>query len=693
MTRILHAQNLESPPPNSVELEMKGLELVWLPLQPNSLFEAVAHDFLEDMKPESSAMRGTLSASKAFEKFRPSPLDCSLADDTSINSPNGDAECELSEPEAGGEFSRTELEIVDSTIDNFDTSKSLSCGPKSDDEYAIEGDNYDAFESTREIGWTASDEEYVVEVDSDVAREFLGSQYSESLSSTPEEEKGALLDPHLPRILLDGEDILVEDSNESQLKATKTWPQLGREFKARHPELFPPSRQPMFQVELENYDSDADLECSFKSESRICSSQYPTPQCTTKLLPSSDLGVVKKSKCLQAEPFQVSKADIHANIVGDSSNDMPLVEHIEYAYGNQHGILDSSEVSQGMSQTPINIAGIEDGSKTSVPSLHVLFDLENGRRHNKEDPPVLEQNPEWSSWVEAEVAQRRMFQTDTLGREQIRLAPPEMRSKYGSLKKRGKFEQCYAQADELNEASSATCSQTRSSSNTSFPGGFPFTKYSESMLRKSSQMSSNSGPDKDVQVEKIVEGSSESTELKDTTVIEPEKQTENLATLEHDICSQVEPHEATPGEPGAANKSDLLEAVMMASNQSLDLVTPEDLNIRLVGKAARQSQLGKGSKVSSLIDLFKAHGLMSESAMPALHRQTTSPGIPMPPGRTTTPRSIQSPSKKNVGVGTEIASHSTNSLKRVPTYVSGLSDADTELDPGFGEELARCRKR
>jgi hypothetical protein len=132
----------------------------------------------------------------------------------------------------------------------------------------------------------------------------------------------------------------------------------------------------------------------------------------------------------------------------------------------------------------------------------------------------------------------------------------------------------------------------------------------------------------------------------------------------------------------------------------------EDLNIRVVGKAARQGPSAKQEgRVGALVDIFQARGIMP-SMKSALHRQE--PPAPFRKNldnRPTTPTArIVTPSGSTyhpagtvcVPVGRPF---SRSPIKRVPTPMSSIVRArsgpgsiDTDVSELFGEELERVEK-
>jgi hypothetical protein len=135
--------------------------------------------------------------------------------------------------------------------------------------------------------------------------------------------------------------------------------------------------------------------------------------------------------------------------------------------------------------------------------------------------------------------------------------------------------------------------------------------------------------------------------------------------------------------------------------------TMDDLNIRVVGKAARQVCPAKsdGKKVGALVDIFQAHGIM-QSMKPALHQKQSPPPFPhQSGGRPVTPTArIITPSNGVylpagtvcVAAGRPLLS---SPIKRVPTPrspivrpTSGLSNVDTDMSELFGEQLEKVEK-
>jgi hypothetical protein len=132
----------------------------------------------------------------------------------------------------------------------------------------------------------------------------------------------------------------------------------------------------------------------------------------------------------------------------------------------------------------------------------------------------------------------------------------------------------------------------------------------------------------------------------------------------------------------------------------------EDLNIRVVGKAARQGSPAKQEgRVGALVDIFQARGIMP-SMKPALHRQEPPTPFRKNHGdRPTTPTArIVTPSGSTYHPAGTVCipagrPSSRSPIKRVLTPMSlivrarsGSSSIDTNVSELFGEELERVEK-
>lgn len=110
--------------------------------------------------------------------------------------------------------------------------------------------------------------------------------------------------------------------------------------------------------------------------------------------------------------------------------------------------------------------------------------------------------------------------------------------------------------------------------------------------------------------------------------------------------------------------------------EALRIVTPEQLNIRFIGKAARHSPLGRG-KVGALVDILQARGLMPQSLKKSIIR-------------TGSPSSL---------LHQAVVGSSGSSLKSTPPRsmtssrpMSRMSDTKADDNISFGELLEKCEK-
>ncbi|KAH6684358.1 hypothetical protein B0J14DRAFT_572698 [Halenospora varia] len=139
------------------------------------------------------------------------------------------------------------------------------------------------------------------------------------------------------------------------------------------------------------------------------------------------------------------------------------------------------------------------------------------------------------------------------------------------------------------------------------------------------------------------------------------------------------------------------------SNNSPQAITTEDLNIRMIGKAARKSLRMKREtgKIGGLIDIFQARGLMPQNLKSPIHRPqgpltqhesspsrsttmgTTPFGLPPFPYR----------NSKDFPFQLESTQRKPRCAILLSRSYSGASDADTEISSVSGYSLERSEKR
>ncbi|KAE8451907.1 hypothetical protein EG329_002748 [Mollisiaceae sp. DMI_Dod_QoI] len=694
--RILYARNLKLPPPDLAELKGKGLGVVWLPLQPNSLFEAVPSGVYKAEKPATSKLDKAQLVDKKSKR----------EDAVSKNALLGTI------PDSSSAFY---THTRDSGIHNrASVNRQLSVGLALNIDVDFEEE---AAGRSLEPGWTTSDEEYVLELDPDIAHSYLGSQDSDSICSTPKLESEALLYPDIPEILLNGEEPCIIEAT-VELKTTKTWFQLGREFKARHPELFYRSRTSTREGSLGAYFSGEDSESSSDSESSAWLSQVPSPYCPIR---DTSLQLTASSDRMQKQYAEIKSSQINTVQTGIRSTartpsyNMEEAEHIENSGSDESTLARMlKEAECDATGTPNNTNCVADDSRDFTLGICVTCDHLQCRAENSEESSRPDLASEWSSWVEAELAQARLFQTspslcyryleDPVGRGNTYSSsthtPESLPNQLGQTKLIGQEYQ-----HPINSTQGSEAAQGRSSSIISLPAGFQFTLYGENMLQENHvpiKSDMKSGDSKSLSEEApqvqahmgISQRTAGEHDVPDTTV------DHSNGSKNGDSIDPAGSQRLVPVDKSMTDVSDFLEAVNMSPTQSLDVVSPEDLNLRLVGKAARRSQFAKTSNGNALIDILKAHGLMSQTLKPALHRTQASPDIKRQPNTRSkgTSARIVTPSG-NVyypsGAICDSTTGTTNNpeaLRRVPTPASVSSDLDTELESGFGEELGRIEK-
>ncbi|CZR59214.1 uncharacterized protein PAC_09106 [Phialocephala subalpina] len=695
--RIFYAQDPEYVPPSLAKLQERRLELVWLPLQPNSLPPAMGTDSHEDGQPSSSTQENEMkkpvatkeneNTASLYSQFTAHDSLVDNSDPSASDSGIGNENLSRIQPNTG-----LTVDLVDNLPDVL-TSQS------------------------QEDGWTLSDEEYVVEVEPDTAREYLGSDYAESICPTPELRKGTFL---YPRILLNGEDSLYDSDDSFDLRNTPTWPQLGREFKANHPKLFPrpgPERSP-FEDKSESSFSDVDFESSSSgdSDSSAWSSQ------------------VRNSYCLVRDGPRRLNESFETGIRATGSNpsyDLAIAEHVE----NIESDVDENTLARTPNNTD-NTDSVRDDDQHPELGIRVTCDHPQCSTENGESSSRPGSIAFWRSWVEADLAQSSLFQPlpwlpqqdpedsagkkSTFSSQSTQILPSEPRNQL-QPKRLDKL-----QKDDPSDSISGSVSRRgRSSSARSFAAGFRFTAFSEHMMEENeppvkSSLESDGGEHMLEQHERPVESSLTSNDSEDSLAIASQSEVHSRTSQEIQDPDGIPDMPATKTRGFLSRQTDLsgdlagkqkaviinneiaensviLEAVNIGALQAESAIAPEDLNIRLVGKAARQSQLAKTSKVGALIDVYKAFGVMPQTLKPALHRTQTPPAVDRQssgrPGGLSA--RIITPSGKIYGpcgmvrVSTAGPSNNSGPARRVPTPASVSGDVDTESDSAFGEDLGR----
>jgi hypothetical protein len=141
-------------------------------------------------------------------------------------------------------------------------------------------------------------------------------------------------------------------------------------------------------------------------------------------------------------------------------------------------------------------------------------------------------------------------------------------------------------------------------------------------------------------------------------------------------------------EPKTPLKDKKLDPVTKESIQAQSLVMIEDLNLRMIGKAARSSQSAsrKDKRVGALVDIFQAHGMMATtSPRLLLHRSP-----PRFQAQATPPKEFknENDSKMKITVEEQREQTSTNE-KKERREEEELSEGETDVSSCFGELLEK----
>ncbi|KAF8865856.1 hypothetical protein BDZ45DRAFT_376875 [Acephala macrosclerotiorum] len=461
--RMFYAQNGEYTPPSSAVLIEKRLELVWLPLQPDSLSKAAEADNREDKQSGSSTQENKMEQPLVTEDSKETASVCRLF--TAHNSLVGESNFCTSDSAIGNEGAskvQSSIMIAD-LVDN------------------LPGDSAN---QKRENEWTLSDEEYVVQMDPATALEHLGSDYANSVCSTPKLVKGTLL---YPRILLSGEDDWYDSEDSFNLRSTPTWTQLGREFRARHPEILSRSKCSSFEdnSEVSSYDTEFESSSPGCSESGNWSRQVKDPYCP-----------IRNDPLRLNESFETGERDLGRNPSYD--NLTGIAEHVEDITSDVNGntlwrkLEESGVLATTTPNNTDNAEHVADGDRYYELGIHAKCDHLQCRTGSGESSSEPGSIASWRSWVEAELVQSALYQplpwlplrnsedstgnkstyssqdTQSLSREPKILSQPKV---LDELKQDGP----------ANSTSGSGPTRHRSSSVKSFAAGFRFTAFSEYM--------------------------------------------------------------------------------------------------------------------------------------------------------------------------------------------------------------------
>ncbi|KAM3073568.1 hypothetical protein ACMFMF_006773 [Clarireedia jacksonii] len=135
-------------------------------------------------------------------------------------------------------------------------------------------------------------------------------------------------------------------------------------------------------------------------------------------------------------------------------------------------------------------------------------------------------------------------------------------------------------------------------------------------------------------------------------------------------------------------KNKELKLVTGESIQFKSPITVEDLNLRVIGKAARSSQSSsrKEKRVGALVDIFQAHGMMAPTSPPSVSHKS--------PARFQGQATLAKESKNNHDPKMKVAVEEqqeriSNNMTKKGKEEDELSDGETDLSSSFGELLEK----
>jgi hypothetical protein len=763
-TQTIFAHALESSVPNPAVLKQAGLEVLWLPMQ-KEICKLIQNREKTQHKTALSLTETNLAATQEHPIFGTS-AGGSLNLDTLSTHNDGMLAANLYNAGFRGSQFESGAEFIDPNPGG--PSSSLQIDPAS---------------PQREEEASIFDDDYFLEVDPDLARSFLGSQYSEaSRSSSP---NGNRLSPNdLIETDLAKELLWSADENE-KAKPMKTWMDLGREYLAEHPP------QNAWGSEEDTKPTDDDSE--YSATNNLTSSRK-----SSWIGPSTErieeISIFEKYQILKR--MSVGRPGFSSVLVDEGNLKPPKRRHCR-AWSTSSFCASKRSIvpEQDMLDLVEMSAKIPDKPKVDfIKGLKLLTEKNSLGCEISEIPFPAEEildsfsprsSISYTSYIEAEQARERMYQNsqlvtptkvdlETEDRQtmtEIYLEPkhstegekspaewvgsePRNLDNTGLLPE-SRDGQDISEKMSLGSEDSDEYTNFRRGSCISLASGFRFTEYSEQMTCESNPEKTKTESEDSSELTVCRQGSVislgsgfKSTDYSKLLAIEEGcregGKTSNKLTSENSAAAlglrcledtsdtrnpisndDLAGHREDKTELEYRKMEDELGCDELASKKigysnlspfprdsnpvrSLSWkATLDDLNIRVVGKAARQVSPAKiqGKKVGALVNIFQAHGII-QSMKPALHRKQSPPPFPhQSGGRPVTPtaRIITPSGGVYLPAGTVCVAAgrplSSSPIKRVPTPrppifrpTSGLSNVDTDVSELFGERLEKAEK-
>jgi hypothetical protein len=778
-THTIFAHALESSVPNPAVLKQAGLEIIWLPMQ-KDIVKMIQTEEKTSEKKDLSETKNNSSFPVSEKKSLVAKEECSV-----FNNPGTSLKPDMLSAHNDGMLTAN-IHNLDRRGSYFELeTKLIAPGPQSPSS-SLE---INSASPQREEEASIFDDDFFLEVDPELARSFLGSQYSEaSRSSSP---NGNRLSPADLFGTDSARELLWSLDESEDAKPVKTWVEVGREYLTKHPTNT--ARHSQDDHKATNEGSEYSASRSDKISSRKSSvgpySEHiedvrifekcqslkqrftRRPSLSSILLDDISFGCLKRKNCRSwsNSPSSTRKQTIahHEHVV-----DLEVMS----AWTPEILKMDSS----GFHQFP----DVKDSLGYEVSKIPFPTE-EIGDRSSRQS------SVSYTSYIEAERARERLYQESLTvtpfkvgagneGHKVVAEICSEAKHSAGTREcSTGYFDSVARSLDNTGSQLESQDGETvlgeeiktrrvrsdehmslRRSSNISLASGFRFTNYGN-------QMDGEEGyrRGREIHSYPASEDSSEYTDWQRSSVTslasgfrftKYSKQTTGVGCREgekiskksafEDVASVAwQPHLGElPGCSIATSTDDLTDAAdgnssepesgkgqetprreELASEHSRDTnlshfprgshhhrsiswkAAIEDLNMRVVGKAARQSSPAKqdGKNVGALVDIFQARGLM-QSIRPALYRkQSPAPFLHHSVGQPATPSAriitLSGSVYHPAGTVCVAAGHplSTSPIKRVPTPrspivrpSSGLSNVDTDTSSLFGEQLGRTEK-
>ena len=726
--RIIRTYNYGSEHPDEEDLRQNGLETMWLPI-------TLDHDELTDQRvSNTTSCRNELSSAHnsdcligrsrdiSMEDSVQSPLthhslnELNLEDCSSRRDSRYDAETDfldnavtLSKSKLGADLlSRALATIAKSGPENdcygriSTRLKSSKSTPSSDHGRAI-----------------LDDDDFFIEVDPDLARSYLGSQYSQSPRTSLLDierilEEDAMLDPEVRRELQDTYDTLALE----WAAPTRTWIDLGRSY------LSIDSQTGLAQSALGESTESHHLSIR-KTSFPCCSSSLP---CVEHLENGEFDPQVPLDNCFGQSEQSSSQLDIidtetTGNSMGltshrrCSSSDMPTFEHIEDVALEAPMSVDGSfdqDVAQLISvadamptESTVTLVQIVSRTSPQPTSLHYIektlgsevADIESTERswssfEGISDIPKARQGGAVARAIchlESPVAEVGSLvttpslpsnghsrRTNRRSRVYHNITRDKEWPAYATVRRsprRPAFQTNLRKASAEPTDSAENEDEKRSLSVGPLPSGFHFSKIGDHLVERENVV--------DIfrdHLTEITAKCKEAAELFQKSATELVANEDNVSTA----IADTEPVE-----------------IILESDLLLKPVTAEDLNLKIVGKAARNSQLArqeKSKKVGALIDVFQSHGLMPQMMGPKFYGISSPSFAHQSSGRpaSVSPRVVSRSGTEYgiAGTGCVATVRQNSPIQDIYTPLSyplrpgsAFSHADTELSSMFGEPL------